>query len=132
MFGTRFAAITITVTCLTGLVSARCYDSSNITQPYYQACGDDATKISMCCALSRPNPYGGRGDKGFTADKCLPNGLCINERLHVDRNVNITEYWRAQCTIETGMDSPSCMRNFCSERVSENSIAALIEYKLMI
>lgn len=113
-----FTAFTLAVSSLTGLASAKCYDFNNITQQYYEPCGSDPAKISMCCALTRPNPYGGPGDKTQTADRCLPNGLCINMRLHVDNNVNITEYWRSSCNIETGMGSPSCLRDFCPERVS--------------
>ncbi|PVH95689.1 hypothetical protein DM02DRAFT_675327 [Periconia macrospinosa] len=124
MAATRFAAFTLAVTSLTGYVSATCFDANNVTQKYYQSCGNDEGRISMCCALNRPTPYGGPGDKGPVSDKCLPNGLCVNERLHVAKNIMITEFWRADCTIQTTGYNPDCMRDFCTVR-NENGHTAL-------
>ncbi|CAI6332585.1 unnamed protein product [Periconia digitata] len=123
MYTGRFVSLAVAVSSLASTASATCYSPNNITRQYFQECTDEPGKISMCCALDRPRAFGGPGDKGPVADKCISNGLCMNTRLHVDKNINITEYWRGDCSIETGSDDPLCLRDLCTERSVHGSTA---------
>jgi len=65
----------------------------------YQPCSNDTTSplSSVCCALNRANPSGGSINDGFTADVCLPSGLCQN--ILTDENGSVmTSFWRDYCT----------------------------------
>ncbi|KAF1949574.1 hypothetical protein CC80DRAFT_598750 [Byssothecium circinans] len=63
----------------------------------------------VCCAIARPNPFGGDFARGLTADRCLPNGLCQNSALV--KGTNITTYFQEECT-ERYWNNANCP-SFC-------------------
>ncbi|KAI9932359.1 hypothetical protein AWENTII_010714 [Aspergillus wentii] len=97
----RSRSLVISLLCLflAPLVSAGsvCYspDGTSESIDEYQQCNKISGTKSMCCATNRKNKSGGDSKDGFTADGCLPNGLC--ENVVSINNTEVTTYWREQC-----------------------------------
>ncbi|KAJ5248778.1 hypothetical protein N7468_000229 [Penicillium chermesinum] len=88
-------------------LSVVCYNpdgtSSAPGDTEYGYCPYSNGGVQMCCALNRANPSGGNFSDGNTADKCLPNGLCMNIGIN-GGSANITTYFRDLCS-QTDWDS---------------------------
>ncbi|KAF2737742.1 hypothetical protein EJ04DRAFT_95922 [Polyplosphaeria fusca] len=87
-------------------------NGTETTDAFHAPCSNDTASplAHVCCAWQRPIPFGADGTQGFTADKCLSNGLCQNNAMDENRNVR-TEYWREECT-EQGWKEGACP-TFC-------------------
>ncbi|KAF3394677.1 hypothetical protein F1880_005098 [Penicillium rolfsii] len=65
----------------------------------------------MCCATNRTNPFGGADTNGWTANKCLPNGLCLDGATTIGQHgeaVLRQQYWRDLCTSQN-WDDGGCL-----------------------
>ncbi|KAF1998117.1 hypothetical protein P154DRAFT_536543 [Amniculicola lignicola CBS 123094] len=97
---------------------ATCYrpDGEELTDDSYEPCkaiegvGENATTI--CCGSNRDTPSGAKNDNGVVADKCLPNGLCLNH-FQDGNGVYKKEYSRGFCT-ESDWNSGKCL-NMCTK-----------------
>ncbi|KAF1840644.1 uncharacterized protein K460DRAFT_359226 [Cucurbitaria berberidis CBS 394.84] len=70
----------------------------------YQPCTSGPSRV--CCGTNRPNPAGGDPGKGFTADECLPNGLCQNRVT--TNGVGKTSWWIDFCA-DSDPNSSNCL-----------------------
>jgi hypothetical protein len=88
-----------------------------------QPCSNDTNSplAHVCCSVNRPNPSGGSFEDGFTADKCLPNGLCQNVGKD-EEGTMLYSYWRDFCT-DAEWSAGKCLKNVCTGTgVSSSSI----------
>ncbi|KAJ5477430.1 hypothetical protein N7539_007574 [Penicillium diatomitis] len=93
----------VTAMLFAPLIVAQCYYPNGTleTDESYQPCPGFDGKARMCCATNRKNPFGGAEANGFTANKCLPNGLCVDGSTRTDPSgqvILIQNYWRDMCT----------------------------------
>lgn len=86
---------------LPSALAATCYNpptvagqNGTVQSSQYTTCNVNQ-EVSMCCRQTQSGIY--------TADSCLPNGLCVNESAD-----NVTTYWRESCTDPT-WKSPYCV-----------------------
>lgn len=77
----------------------------------------------MCCATNRTNPSGGPETNGWTADTCLPNGLCENKIYDTQTSTMIVTFWRDQCTSPHWAEG-SCL-NVCTGSDGDNHTSAV-------
>ncbi|KAF2471166.1 uncharacterized protein BDR25DRAFT_367896 [Lindgomyces ingoldianus] len=108
-------SILVQLSTLFAYVSCMCYISNGSAvfnwdaNSVYQPCSNDSSNVlsTICCATNRNNPSGGNIANGFTADICLPSGLCQN--ILTDSGGNkIYAYWRDYCT-ESDYKSSKCL-----------------------
>ncbi|OAL42961.1 hypothetical protein IQ07DRAFT_593480 [Pyrenochaeta sp. DS3sAY3a] len=96
------------------LAQTRCYFANGTVLPNvpeyneYQPCSGIG---SICCGTNRDNPAGGNSSNGFTADECLPNGLCQN-RITAD-GVEKISWWVDFCS-DSNINSGNCL-NICDQ-----------------
>lgn len=107
----RTVLLSILIAALSATAHADCrHPNGNIqTDAYHAPCADvlNDPRNTMCCAIERPNPSGGFIKNGFTADVCLPNGLCKQDYRNDDSTLQ-TQYWREECTV-AGWKSGKCL-----------------------
>ncbi|PVH93445.1 hypothetical protein DM02DRAFT_634532 [Periconia macrospinosa] len=75
---------------------------------------------TICCSVARTNLPGGDLANGSTQDRCLNNGLCLNDSYK--NGTRRIEYWAALCT-DKNMTSGNCL-NICNEPGQRNSNGA--------
>lgn len=98
------------------VAQARCYFANGTVLPNnadyneYQPCSGVG---SICCGTNRDNPAGGNSSNGFTADECLPNGLCQN-RITAD-GVERTSYVSKNLVPGNILTSIRWWVDFCSD-----------------
>jgi hypothetical protein len=111
-------SIVLTVLALATVISARCYDISGslVTSDDTLPCNSISGTISMCCATNR-----GPSDS-FTADTCLPNGLCQNIFTNLTTGKPDTNYWREGCS-DSEWDHQYCLKGIC-----DSSLVGIISY----
>lgn len=112
----------ILIILFTPPVFSECYfpNGTLFTDPAYQPCPGFDGIASMCCAINRTNPFGGADTNGWTANKCLPNGLCLDGFTTIDQHGETTlvqQYWRDLCTSQNWDDGgclKACIGNVCA------------------
>lgn len=112
---------------LVSQVSCMCYAANGSAvwnwgpESIYQPCSNDSSNplSTICCATNRANPPGGSISDGFTADICLPSGLCQNILTDEDGTV-LYAYWRDYCTISQ-WTKDKCLKVCTGDGVRRNS-----------
>lgn len=108
---------------------ADCYHPNGLiqTDAYHAPCSDVLNNPlnTMCCAIDRKNPSGGVITDGYSADICLPNGLCKQSWKDNENSTTSTSYYREECTVKdwkSGKCLAVCLSNSVrdlAENVSE-------------
>lgn len=116
IFALLFCALSLTTMLLSllsllatlQLGSALCYNitSALVTSSEVQPCNNIQGATSMCCATNRGS------SSSFTADACLPNGLCQNVFTNQTTKKPDTNYWRESCS-DSGWNSKFCLKDIC-------------------
>lgn len=105
MISTPLSFLVVFSSFLVSRVQCMCYAQNGSAvfnwgpRSIYQPCSNDTSNplSTICCATNRSNPPGGSIDDGFTADICLPSGLCQNILTDSDGST-VYSYWRDYCT----------------------------------
>lgn len=100
------------------LGAALCYNITSVlvTSNEVQQCNNIQGATLMCCATNRGS------SSSFTADTCLPNGLCQNVFTNQTTKKPDTNYWRESCS-DSGWNSKFCLKDICwGQSVSEDQL----------
>jgi hypothetical protein len=102
--------------------NAQCmFPNGSITTVQESApCSSDPTDPlhAICCAVNRIPPSGSLlVGSNYTADACLPNGICMNAYTmeETEDAPQFATYWREECT-STDWASGKCL-NVCTDNV---------------